>query len=157
MLDNYLQITRQKNFPNKKNEDKIMITPSNNNNKIMISSNNIDKIKRIFRRPLQSEILKTLRNYKKLPNSNSPTSMRFVRKKNKYESFIRKISDVKERKLPVPMSPKEIERELMDRDERKLLDRLYIDQRIYRNELNSQLPSSIMFNLRSQKKKSFLN
>ena len=145
MLDNTCRIIRQKSVPLKKNQENFLITTKNNENEVRM----------IFEKPLRVKLLSNLHSFKNCKNTTGPVSLRFIRKNTKYDGFFRKIVGITEKKLANPLSPKEIERELMNKDERKLLDRLHKDQRKYQEEFDSKLVSTMLNCLRTPKKKRY--
>lgn len=110
-------------------------------------------VKSICRQTLRNFMLNKLSCMKKEKTSGSPDSTRFVRKKSKFNKVIRSISVVKPKNLPSPMSPKEIAREIMNRDERRLIDSLLVDQKRYQEEFQSNLGTIMLSALRSPRKK----
>ena len=97
--------------------------------------------KKNYKESLRMHMIKGLRMFKKQRTSFSPDSTRFIRKKENECSgrSLRKISIIKQRQYPSPLSPKELSREFMNRDERRLLDSLFNDQKKYQEEIQSNL------------------
>ena len=126
---------------------------SGNSIKLRKNKKNLAETRALFEKPLRIKLLSNLHSFKKFKNSFSPSSTKFVRKRSKYEGFFRKIIATKPKKLPQPMSPKILQREMMDKDERKLLKNLYLDQRKYQEEITSKLSTTMTNFLKSPKKK----
>ncbi|OMJ66720.1 hypothetical protein SteCoe_36337 [Stentor coeruleus] len=123
-------------------------------NKILTKITNSAKFKTIFnKRPISTINSKNIKSSLGLYNI-SPDSFKFVRKKIKFDGTYRKIVGIKSRRMPIPLSPKQLERELMNKDERNLMDSLLIDHRKYSEELATRMNLTMSSPSRSPHKKS---
>lgn len=81
------------------------------------------------------------------------TLSRFTRKKSTFNESRRKISPKPLKVLPKPITSNEIRRLLMSKEERRMMDQLYNDEKKFRVELFQIMNLTLSSNTKSPKRK----